>query len=84
VLQKAELSGDADSENNHGGSSRSYVFHEIICIPSDWIFTRRRSMPIGRNGGIGKLRLRRGMATRGARPAWRQARLTSSCLLAVV
>jgi hypothetical protein len=41
---------------------------------ADWIFTRRRSMPIGRNGGIGKLCLRRGMATRGAGPAWRQAR----------
>ena len=37
VLQKAELSGEADSENNHGGSSKT------LCITSDWMFTRRRS-----------------------------------------
>ena len=37
MLQKAELSGEADSENNLGGSS------ETICITSDWMFTRRRS-----------------------------------------
>jgi hypothetical protein len=37
VLQEAELSGQADSENNLGGSS------ETICITSDWTFTRRRS-----------------------------------------
>jgi hypothetical protein len=38
VLQEAELSGQADSENNLGGSS------ETICITSDWTFTRRRSV----------------------------------------
>jgi hypothetical protein len=27
VLQKAELNGKVDSENNHGGSSRTYVLH---------------------------------------------------------
>jgi hypothetical protein len=37
VLQEAELSGQADSENNLGGSS------ETICITSDWKYTRRRS-----------------------------------------
>jgi len=29
VLQKAELSGDADSENNPGGSSIPYVLHRL-------------------------------------------------------
>jgi len=33
VLQKAELSGQADSENNLGGSS------ETTCTTSDWTFT---------------------------------------------
>jgi hypothetical protein len=28
VLQKAELSGQADSENNLGGSSETYVFQD--------------------------------------------------------
>jgi hypothetical protein len=37
MLQKAELSAEADSENNLGGSS------ETICITSDWMCTRRRS-----------------------------------------
>ena len=27
MLQKAELSGEADSENNLGGSSETYVLH---------------------------------------------------------
>jgi hypothetical protein len=35
VLRKAELSSEADSENNLGGCS------ETICITSDWMFTRR-------------------------------------------
>ena len=37
VLQKAELNGDVDSENNHGGSSID------LCTTSDWMFTRRPS-----------------------------------------
>jgi hypothetical protein len=37
VLRKAELSMEADSENNLGGSS------ETICTASDLTFTRRRS-----------------------------------------
>jgi len=41
VLQEAELSGQADSENNLGGSSKT------ICITSDWKFTR--SPATGRN-----------------------------------
>src|SRR6266498_5005794 len=32
---KAELSGDADSENNHGGSSRTYVLHRTGCSQED-------------------------------------------------
>src|SRR6266498_573278 len=34
-VQKAELSGDADSENNHGGSSRTYVLHRTGCSQED-------------------------------------------------
>jgi hypothetical protein len=37
VYKKAELNGDVDSENNHGGSSTN------ICITSGSTFTRRRS-----------------------------------------
>ena len=37
MLQKAELSCEADSENYLGGSS------ETLCITSDLMFTRRRS-----------------------------------------
>ena len=34
MLQEAELSGEADSENNLGGSS------ETTCTTSDWTYTR--------------------------------------------
>src|SRR5579864_5729067 len=34
-VQSAELSGDADSENNHGGSSRTYVLHRTGCSQED-------------------------------------------------
>src|SRR2546427_9588481 len=30
-VEKAELNGNVDSENNHGGSSRAYVLHRARC-----------------------------------------------------
>jgi len=30
-VQKAELNGNVDSDNNHGGSSRTYVLHRTYC-----------------------------------------------------
>src|SRR5438874_9328829 len=30
-VQKAELNGNVDSDNNHGGSSRTYVLHRTRC-----------------------------------------------------
>ena len=41
VLQEAELSGQADSENDLGGSSKT------ICITSDWMFTRSPATGLG-------------------------------------
>ena len=40
MLRKAELSFEADSENNLGGSS------ETICIPSGWMFTRSQRLNV--------------------------------------
>src|ERR1700681_644144 len=34
-VQKAELNGNVDSENNHGGSSRTYVLHRTGCSQED-------------------------------------------------
>src|SRR2546427_6070766 len=34
-VQKAELNGNGDSENNHGGSSRTYVLHRARCSQED-------------------------------------------------
>ena len=36
MLQEAELSGQAESENNLGGSS------ETTCTTLDWTYTRKR------------------------------------------
>src|SRR5438552_3944289 len=30
-VEKAELNGNVDSDNNHGGSSRTYVLHRTRC-----------------------------------------------------
>src|SRR5207253_6051065 len=35
VYKKAELNGNVDSENNHGGSSRTYVLHRTGCSQED-------------------------------------------------
>src|SRR5256884_7659232 len=34
-VEKAELNGNVDSENNHGGSSRTYVLHRTGCSQED-------------------------------------------------
>src|SRR5438876_10317690 len=35
VYKTAELNGNVDSENNHGGSSRTYVLHRTGCSQED-------------------------------------------------
>src|SRR5713101_2697953 len=34
-VEKAELNGNVDSDNNHGGSSRTYVLHRTRCSQED-------------------------------------------------
>src|SRR5712675_1773207 len=54
-VQKAELSGDADSENNHGGSSRTYVLHRTgRTQEDDQLLREGREWPdtTGRQGWI--------------------------------
>src|SRR5438132_5776221 len=34
-VEKAELNGNVDSDNNHGGSSRTYVLHRARCSQED-------------------------------------------------
>src|SRR6266849_1271126 len=34
-VEKAELNGNVDSDNNHGGSSRTYVLHRAGCTQED-------------------------------------------------
>jgi len=43
VLQEAELSGQADSENDLGGSSETmyYIGLDVHKKPSDWPMSRR-------------------------------------------
>ena len=43
MLQEAELSGQADSENNLGGSSETMYFIglDVHKKPGDWIWSRR-------------------------------------------
>jgi transposase len=46
VLQKAELSAQADSENNLGGSSETYVLHRTRCTQEDdQLLRERRGWP---------------------------------------
>src|SRR5215470_16752656 len=62
-VQSAELSGDADSENNHGGSSRTYVLHRTGCSQEDDQLLRQeceregsRRRPVGSDPlGTGRL-----------------------------
>ncbi|MDX6463150.1 MAG: hypothetical protein QOJ51_6539 [Acidobacteriaceae bacterium] len=78
MLQKAELSGDADSENNHGGSSRSYVLHRTGYSQED---DRCQSDAMAASESSAYVEgLRRAVRDL---PGARRG-LTSSCLLAVV
>jgi hypothetical protein len=54
---KAELSGDADSENNHGGSSRTYVLHRTGSAQKDGQLLREDgSGKIHQQGKVGATR----------------------------
>src|SRR5204862_7867844 len=53
VYKKAELNRNVDSENNHGGSSRTYVLHRTGCSQEDDQLLRqgcKRSGSPGRQG----------------------------------
>src|SRR5689334_20184239 len=62
-VEKAELNGNVDSDNNHGGSSRTYVLHRARCSQEDDQLLRQgceRSGSPGRQGwgnamGTGRL-----------------------------
>src|SRR5216110_1715444 len=62
-VEKAELNGNVDSDNNHGGSSRTYVLHRTGCSQEDDQLLREgceRSGSAGRQGwgnplGTGRL-----------------------------
>src|SRR5437016_3505350 len=52
-VEKAELNGNVDSDNNHGGSSRTYVLHRTGCSQEDDQLLRQgreRSGSAGRQG----------------------------------
>src|SRR5437773_81571 len=52
-VEKAELNGNVDSDNNHGGSSRTYVLHRTGCSQEDDQLLRqgcKRSGSPGRQG----------------------------------
>ena len=55
MLHRLELSGDADSENNHGGSSRTYILHRTGRTQEDDQLLREGrewADPTGRQGWI--------------------------------
>src|SRR4029077_1968399 len=62
-VEKAELNGNVDSDNNHGGPSRTYVLHRARCSQEDDQLLRQgceRSGSPGRQGwgnamGTGRL-----------------------------
>src|SRR2546427_2909742 len=62
-VEKAELNGNVDSDNNHGGYSRTYVLHRTGCSQEDDHLLRQgcqRSGSPGRQGwgnamGTGRL-----------------------------
>src|ERR1700731_3143557 len=61
-VQKAELNGNVDSENNHGGPSRTYVLHRTGCSQEDDQLLRQRwewSGPAGRQDRSNPMRTRR-------------------------
>src|SRR5438067_10026785 len=52
-VQKAELNGNVDSENNHGGSSRTYVLHRVRCSQEDDQLLRQGCERAGSQGRQG-------------------------------
>src|SRR5207245_7213072 len=61
-VEKAELNETVDSDNNHGGSSRTYVLHRARCSQEDHQLLRQgceRSGAPGRQGGGNTLGTRR-------------------------
>ena len=59
MLHRLELSGDADSENNHGGSSRTYILHRTGRTQEDDQLLREGrewADPTGRQGWIDPMR----------------------------
>src|SRR2546427_550234 len=60
-VEKAKVNGNVDSDNNHGGSSRTYVLHRARCSQEDDQLLRQgceRSGSLGRQGW-GKVGARR-------------------------
>src|SRR5207237_5505093 len=58
-VEKAELNGNVDSDNNHGGSSRTYVLHRAGCSQEDDQLLRQgceRSSSPGRQAWSNTLR----------------------------
>src|SRR6266705_2254121 len=58
-VEKAELNGNVDSDNNHGGSSRTYVLHRTGCSQEDHQLLRqgcKRSSSPGRQAWGNTLR----------------------------
>src|SRR5216684_8100952 len=51
---KAELNGNVDSENNHGGSSRTYVLHRTGCSQEDDQLLRQGCQRSGSPGRPGR------------------------------
>jgi transposase len=56
-VEKAELNGNVDSENNHGGSLRTYVLHRAGCSQEDDQLLRQgASGRVHREGKLGATR----------------------------
>src|SRR6266849_4436461 len=56
-VEKAELNGNVDSDNNHGGSSRTYVLHRTRCSQEDDQLLRQdASGQVHQEGKVGATR----------------------------
>src|ERR1700756_3699305 len=56
-VKKAELNGNVDSDNNHGGSSRTYVLHRARCSQEDDRLLRQdASGQVHQEGKVGATR----------------------------
>ena len=51
-VEKAELNGNVDSDNNHGGSSTAYVLHRLDSQEDNQLLaSRMRAAEYARDGG---------------------------------